>query len=277
MSESYQPKQVLNLHVPYSSDLYVTGNISCGGTSGSVGFSSITADTLTVNGTTTTDNLAVTGESVLTGNLDVGGDLNLFGNVASNSGTVIIEGNLQTTGDVIVDGFLKSTSGTSFFSNNLEVQGNIVATGTITGDIIGFKVYKSGDWSIADTSGSILQYTNIDSGNAWNSYDTNGGWNSTLGLYEVPKTGYWNFTFSARPKDDKINAMIPLVYDTEANFMVADSDHAVWIAQDDSTVKRSFSTYTTTIKCTRGDWVYARPFDSNNWLYAEMSGWFIGS
>jgi hypothetical protein len=297
MSESFVPKQCLNLHSPYDTDLYVTGNISSGGAlttnstnitgnlsvSGQVTSTKVVTSNVTVNGnmfitdSIYTGNLEVWRTAVVTGNLVVGDDLYLFGNIIPNNETLYVNGNLATTNDMSVEGFLKSSSGTTYTSNDFSVQGNITATGSITGDLLGFKVYKRGDWGISDTDGSILQSTSIDTGNTWNSYDTAGAWNSTLGLYEIPKAGYWTFSFGARPKDQFINALKPLLFDTEAKFMVNDADNCVWITQENASPYRGFGSYTTTIYCDQSDWIYVRPFSSNNWLYCEMSGQYVGT
>ena len=161
MSGSFVPKQCISEHSPYSTDVYITGNLSTGG--------DITTGNLIV-----TNAIVNAGDDAVGGDLGVYGDIQVQGNIVPDtpSGTTYWQGNLRVTNDVVVDGFINSSSDHTYVSDDLTVQGNLTVTGTLSGDMIGFRVARIGDWSITDTTASILTNGNVDG--TWNSYDTAG-------------------------------------------------------------------------------------------------------
>ncbi len=86
------------------------------------------------DGTVTTDDLAVTGGSVLTGNATVGGTLGVTG-ATTLSSTAAITGNTTVGGTLGVTG--ASTLASAAVTNNATVGGTLGVTGQITGDITG--------------------------------------------------------------------------------------------------------------------------------------------
>ncbi len=285
MSQAIISKSVINMHVPAINDVYIQGNISLGGTAN-------------LNDVAVTGNLTISNDVAIIGKLAVAddiyaySDLQIQGNIVpfNNTnlvidGNVTIDGTTTSTGDLNLSANLVPSTST-YVKGNLKVtkdtfvSGNSHTTGYNSAQMVGFKVHRTGNFNFS-TSTSIFENCTI-GGNVFNSYDNNpfsyngSGWKSNTGLYQIPVAGYYKIEITVRAQDSETTiGFKPVLFDTEVYYMIEDSDHTIWIPEDNST--RRMATYDTCIYCNAGDWLYALPHSTNYWKYVEFSGRWVGT
>lgn len=144
--------------------VYVDGTVNAD----NVAADSATVGTLTVTGDTTLNNtITVQDSAYITGNLDLGSNLDVAGNV-NVTGTVVSEGALTVedsayiTGNLDVGGNVTVTGDTTFantitvqdsayITGNLDIGGNVQIDGTLTVDgVVNMKAGSSGTVTLGD-------------------------------------------------------------------------------------------------------------------------------
>mgnify|MGYP003113716021 CR=1 FL=1 len=123
------------------------------------------------DGTVTTDDLAVTGGSVLTGNVTVGGTLGVTGattlsSTAAITGNTTVGGTLGVTGASTLDSAAVTNNatvgGTLGVTGNSTIGGTLGVTGQITGDITGAVTGNASTATALQTARSITIDGDVD-------------------------------------------------------------------------------------------------------------------
>jgi len=206
------------------------------------------------------NDLTVTGNTTL-GTTVIEGTTTINYPVTVNANT-LITGTASVEEDVIVEG-------------DLSVDGGGVITSYLQYRSCCFRAEKAGSWT-KNTNVSILDGV---SATFDNSPSISGGWNSSLGIYEAPWTGYYSITFSCRAANQATVGFVPQTYDsaTITRTYHIGNDLTLWV-HDDANLRR-MACFTIVVYLRGGrDYFLCSPYAADdNWLWAQMSGHFIGT